>query len=134
MCGHHVVRWVCGGVCEQASVVGTTCLGISHPVFSRRLFDVVIVDEASQVTEPVRQPFIALFATAPHSHPVSCSCAQVCIGPLRCGRKFVLVGDHHQLPPLVRSRDAADSGLDTSLFKRLCEAHPSVSPALLLCC
>ncbi len=55
---------------------------------------------------------------------------QVCIGPLRCGRRFVLVGDHHQLPPLVRNRDAADAGFDVSLFKRLCEAHPQASAPL----
>ena len=50
------------------------------PVFSRRKFDYCIVDEASQITLPT------------------------CLGPLRSAEKFVLVGDHFQLPPLVRIR------------------------------
>ncbi|KAJ2359347.1 DNA replication endonuclease-helicase Dna2 [Coemansia sp. RSA 2618] len=83
-----------------AQVVATTCLGVTHAVFSLRRFDYCIVDEASQITLPV------------------------CLGPLLEAHKFVLVGDHHQLPPLVRNAGARDAGLGTSLFKRLCDAHP----------
>ena len=51
---------------------------INHSeLFSRRIFDYCIVDEASQITLPT------------------------CLGPLRFAEKFVLVGDHYQLPPLV---------------------------------
>ncbi|KAJ2826894.1 DNA replication endonuclease-helicase Dna2 [Coemansia sp. 'formosensis'] len=85
---------------RKAPVVATTCLGVNHPLFSIRQFDYCIVDEASQITLPV------------------------CLGPLLEASKFVLVGDHHQLPPLVRNTVARDGGLGTSLFKRLCEAHP----------
>ncbi|KAJ2001041.1 DNA replication endonuclease-helicase Dna2, partial [Coemansia thaxteri] len=85
---------------RQAPVVATTCLGVSHPLFSIRKFDYCIVDEASQITLPV------------------------CLGPLLEADKFVLVGDHHQLPPLVRNTVARGGGLGNSLFKRLCEAHP----------
>ena len=70
------------------------------PLFTRRKFDYCIVDEASQVTLPT------------------------CLGPLRFADKFVLVGDHFQLPPLVRNREAKRGGLDVSLFRRLSEAHP----------
>ncbi|KAJ1959819.1 DNA replication endonuclease-helicase Dna2, partial [Dipsacomyces acuminosporus] len=86
---------------RKAPVVATTCLGINHPVFTVRTFDYCIVDEASQITLPV------------------------CLGPLFVANTFVLVGDHHQLPPLVRNTAARDAGLGASLFKRLCEAHPS---------
>lgn len=34
-------------------------------------------------------------------------------------RRAVLVGDHKQLPPVIKSRIAADAGLDVSLFERL---------------
>ena len=64
------------------SVVATTCLGVKHALFSQRTFDYCIVDEASQITQPV------------------------CIGPLRHARVFILVGDHYQLPPLVQSVEA----------------------------
>ncbi|KAJ2778741.1 DNA replication endonuclease-helicase Dna2 [Coemansia javaensis] len=85
---------------RRARIVATTCLGITHPIFAAREFDYCIVDEASQITLPV------------------------CLGPLLGARRFVLVGDHYQLPPLVRNAGARDGGLGTSLFKRLCEAHP----------
>ncbi|CAK5284176.1 unnamed protein product [Mycena citricolor] len=81
-------------------VVATTCLSVDHALFSRRKFDYCIVDEASQITLPT------------------------CLGPLRFAEKFVLVGDHHQLPPLVKNPQARKGGLDVSLFRRLSEGHP----------
>ncbi|TIC00373.1 hypothetical protein E3Q18_01187 [Wallemia mellicola] len=81
-------------------VVATTCLGVNHPLFTKRKFDYCIVDEASQITLPV------------------------CLGPIRFSEKFILVGDHYQLPPLVRNDYARKNGLDVSLFKRLCDHHP----------
>ncbi|KAI3629188.1 hypothetical protein CBS9595_000260 [Malassezia furfur] len=83
-----------------AQVVAATCLATNDAVFARRTFDVCIVDEASQITTPT------------------------CLGPLRLADRFVLVGDHHQLAPLVREQAAAAGGLATSLFQTLCEAHP----------
>jgi len=67
--------------------------------FKKLKFDYCIIDEASQITLPVS------------------------IGPLKCANTFVLVGDHYQLPPLMRSSEARNSNL-SSLFKHLSEAHP----------
>ena len=64
------------------NIVATSCLGTNHPLFTRRQFDVCIVDEASQVIQPA------------------------CLGPLFCCKKFVLVGDPKQLPPVVQSKEA----------------------------
>ncbi|XP_072236496.1 DNA replication ATP-dependent helicase/nuclease DNA2 [Leuresthes tenuis] len=79
-------------------VVATTCMGIKHPVFTRRQFDFCIVDEASQISQPI------------------------CLGPLFYAKRFVLVGDHQQLPPIVQNQEARSLGMDESLFKRL-ELH-----------
>uniref|UniRef100_A0A8C6UWA6 DNA replication ATP-dependent helicase/nuclease n=1 Tax=Neogobius melanostomus TaxID=47308 RepID=A0A8C6UWA6_9GOBI len=76
-------------------VVATTCMGIKHPIFSRRKFDFCIVDEASQISQPI------------------------CLGPLFYAKRFVLVGDHQQLPPIVQNHEARSLGMDESLFKRL---------------
>ncbi|KAM9617731.1 DNA replication ATP-dependent helicase/nuclease DNA2 [Trichechus inunguis] len=76
-------------------IVATTCMGINHPIFSRKVFDFCIVDEASQISQPI------------------------CLGPLFFSRRFVLVGDHQQLPPLVLNPEARALGMNESLFKRL---------------
>ncbi|XP_043912886.1 DNA replication ATP-dependent helicase/nuclease DNA2 [Protopterus annectens] len=76
-------------------VVATTCMGTRHPIFFRRRFDFCIVDEASQISQPV------------------------CISPLFYASRFVLVGDHLQLPPIVQNSEARALGMDESLFKRL---------------
>lgn len=87
---------------DNISVVATTCLGINDLLFSLRTkdFDYVILDEASQVSLPIA------------------------LGPLRYGHKFIMVGDHYQLPPLVRNNIARENGLEESLFKILSERHP----------
>ena len=90
-----------------AHLVATTCLGVRHPLFDRRRFDFCIVDEAGQITEPV------------------------VLGPLRACDTFVLVGDHKQLPPLVKNPRAIAGGMDVSLFKRLCDTdHDGAKVAL----
>lgn len=92
----------------QTSVIGTTCLGVNHPLILNRKFDFCIIDEASQITLPV------------------------CLGPLRFASQFVLVGDHFQLPPVIRNEEARRKGLETSLFKYLSERHPESMVSLKL--
>ncbi len=58
-------------------------------------FDVAIIDEASQLTVPA------------------------ILGALRFVKRFILVGDDKQLPPLVLSKEAAEQGLADSLFSML---------------
>ncbi len=58
-------------------------------------FDVAIIDEASQLTVPA------------------------ILGALRLAKRFILVGDEKQLPPLVLSKEAAEKGLADSLFSYL---------------
>lgn len=84
-------------------VVATTCLGVNDVAFNLRShFDYCIMDEASQTTLPVS------------------------LGPLRFSDKFVLVGDHYQLPPLVQHPDSyIKDGMSQSLFKILGDTHPS---------
>lgn len=60
-------------------------------------FDLAIIDEATQLTTPAL------------------------LGALRFARRFVLVGDERQLPPLVQSAEAAERGLGRSLFATLQE-------------
>ncbi|KAI5968532.1 dna2 [Candida margitis] len=88
---------------EIPNIVATTCLGITDSCFNlRNEFDYCIVDEASQITVPIN------------------------LGPISLAKKFILVGDHYQLPPLVLHQNPeVRHGLSQSLFKILAEAHPS---------
>lgn len=69
-------------------------------------FPTVIIDEASQATEPATLV------------PLTQGCEQL-----------VLVGDHYQLPPTIKSMRAARHGLGVSLFTRL--AMAGIEPSLL---
>ncbi|QGN06471.1 AAA family ATPase [Halorhabdus sp. CBA1104] len=93
----------------DAPVVAATTATCGSRIMREQDFDVAVIDEAGQLTEPG-----ALAAVA------------------RADR-FVLVGDHQQLPPVVRSEgdvtgDAAD--LSQSLFERLIDAHPAAGVLL----
>lgn len=50
--------------------------------------------------------------------------------PLLRGRRAVLAGDHRQLPPVVKSAEAAAKGLGITLFERLLEQHPGLGVML----
>ncbi|KAI9912360.1 hypothetical protein PsorP6_005929 [Peronosclerospora sorghi] len=92
---------------QTVALVGCTCLSVnSHVLFRTRRFDFCIVDEASQITQPI------------------------VLGALRCADTFVLVGDQYQLPPLVTNVRARTDGMDVSLFRRLVEASPDATQHL----
>ncbi|PSP94394.1 AAA family ATPase [Halobacteriales archaeon QS_4_62_28] len=88
---------------EDASVVAATTASCGSRVMKTQSFDTAIVDEAGQITEPG-----TLAATA-------------------LADRFVLVGDHQQLPPVVQSEDET---LARSLFERLIEAYPDAGVLL----
>ncbi|KAL5035259.1 hypothetical protein BDV3_005217 [Batrachochytrium dendrobatidis] len=90
---------------SNVPIVASTCLGLSHPIFSKRKFDYCIVDEASQIMLPV------------------------CLGPIRFANTFILVGDHYQLPPITTQRSSWNEP-PLSLFRYLSEAHPSAVAVL----
>ncbi|MBT60397.1 MAG: hypothetical protein CMA63_02445 [Euryarchaeota archaeon] len=90
-------------VLDGAEVICATTIGVGHHLLEERKFPVVLMDEATQASEPS-----ALV-------PITRGC-----------RQLVLVGDHKQLPPTVISHVAQDGGLGRSLFERLieCELEP----------
>jgi DNA replication ATP-dependent helicase Dna2 len=74
--------------CTTHAAAGSSALEYLRREYPSPVFDVVIVDEASQLTEPLL------------------------LGSLCLGRRFVLVGDHLQLPPIVESPQALSVFLD----------------------
>ena len=83
-------------VLDEAEVICATTIGCGHRLLESRKFPIVLMDEATQATEPS-----ALV-------PIVKGC-----------RQLILVGDHQQLPPTVLSRRAEQGGLNRSLFDRL---------------
>lgn len=94
------------GMLKRAEVICCTCTAAAGGVLAKRKFQYVLMDEAAQCTEPTS------------IIPIMQGCIQL-----------VLVGDHHQLPPTVLSRDAELAGLNVSLFDRL--SMGGVTPFLL---
>ncbi|MDZ7860327.1 MAG: IGHMBP2 family helicase [Candidatus Krumholzibacteriota bacterium] len=87
------------GILNGADVVCATNSTAGSDVLSGRHFDLLVLDEATQSTEPE-----ALI-------------------PLVKADRAVLAGDHKQLPPTILSEDARRQGLGKSLFERLLEIH-----------
>ncbi len=85
------VEWVI----DSAAVVCSTTTALDGDLLGPRRFDLAVLDEACQTTEPGAWV------------PVQ-----------RCGR-VVLAGDHCQLPPTVLSAEAATEGFAVSLLERL---------------
>jgi DNA replication ATP-dependent helicase Dna2 len=87
---------------EGASVVAATTASCGSRIVQSLEFDTAIVDEAGQLTEPGT------------------------LAAVNRADRFVLVGDHQQLPPVVRS----ENSLSESLFQRLIEEYPDASVML----
>jgi len=88
---------------RRAQVVCATCSGAGSEMLGKLTFPSVLLDEASQATEP-----------------------STLVPLVRGARQVALVGDHCQLPPTIISRDAELGGLNVSLFDHLVAAgvHP----------
>ncbi|MBX0285098.1 AAA family ATPase [Halomicroarcula sp. F28] len=93
----------CAATLQNAQVVAATTATCGGTAMQSQSFDAAVVDEAGQLTEPG-----TLAATT-------------------LSDRFVLVGDHQQLPPVVQSDDET---LSTSLFQRLIEEFPDAGVML----
>jgi ATP-dependent RNA/DNA helicase IGHMBP2 len=93
-------------IVRDAQIVLGTHGGIGKAM-SKEKFDLAVLDEASQATEPL--------SWIPITH----------------ARKVVLAGDPLQLPPTIYSKKAADAGLGTTLMERLYGVLPDNLKTLL---
>jgi hypothetical protein len=94
-------------ILDRADILCATTTGLNTEILGTRRFDLAVVDEACQSTEPG------------------------CWIPLLWCDRVVLAGDHCQLPPTVVSQEAVKEGLGRSLFERCVEmAGPSIARRL----
>lgn len=93
-------------IVQEAQVVLSTHGGVGG-VLNRQKFDLVVMDEASQATEPLSWV------------------------PITLAKKVIFAGDSLQLPPTIYSKKAAEDGLATTLFDRLKKNLPPELQSLL---
>lgn len=86
----------------EADVILGTPIGLYDAKINHLTFNTLVIDEAGQCIEPLAW----------------------CIFPL--AQKYVLAGDHLQLPPTVLSNEAARLGLNQSILEKSITAVPSV--------
>lgn len=90
-------------IVDQAQAITCTLIGATHEYLRDRIFDTVIIDEAGQAMEPA------------------------CWVPVMKAKKVVMAGDPFQLPPTVKSQDAARAGLSTTLLDKAIKRQPVVN-------
>ncbi len=93
-------KYICDKVLAEAQVITATLVGSNHYTIRNLSFDTVVIDEAGQALEPA------------------------CWIPLLKARKVVFAGDHCQLPPTIKSPEAAKGGFSTTLFEKCIALHP----------
>ena len=79
----------------EPKVILATTTSVAGDQYRDLVFDYAVIDEAAQMTEPDT------------------------LKPLLLARKAILVGDHKQLPPVIRSDIAIENKFDQSMFERL---------------
>ncbi len=87
-------------VLESVQVITCMLVGASHRHIRHLGFETVFIDEAAQALEPGCWILIAK------------------------GQRPVLAGDHHQLPPTVKSEKTAREGLRETLFEKCIQRQP----------
>lgn len=98
--------YIVNDLLQNAQAICTTLVGSSHPVLRGRRYKTAFIDEAAQALEPAT--WIPL---------------------LRCHR-VILAGDHQQLPPTIKSNEAAKQGLARTLFEKAIDRHPRMATML----
>ncbi|WP_419698025.1 AAA domain-containing protein [Mucilaginibacter sp. NFX135] len=85
---------------SKAQVITATLVGANHYTIRDVKFETVVIDEAGQALEPA------------------------CWIPILKAQKVILAGDHCQLPPTIKSAEAAKNGLSTTLLEKCATLHP----------
>lgn len=93
-------QYIVNDLIAGADVITATLVGANHYTIRDLRFQTVVIDEAGQAIEPA------------------------CWIPILKAQKLIMAGDHLQLPPTVKSDEAARNGLSTTLLEKCVELHP----------
>lgn len=93
-------QYITDDVVAKSQVITATPVGSNHYTVRNIKYDTVVIDEAGQALEPA------------------------CWISILKGRKVVLAGDHFQLPPTIKSAEAAERGLANTLLEKMAGRYP----------
>jgi superfamily I DNA and/or RNA helicase len=93
-------RYILEDLMAKTQVVAATLVGAAHYTIRDLHFGTAVIDEAGQALEPG------------------------CWIPALKADRLVLAGDHLQLPPVIKSEEAARRGLGETLMEKCVARHP----------
>ncbi|MES2702897.1 MAG: AAA domain-containing protein [Bacteroidota bacterium] len=93
-------QYITDDLVAKAQVITATLVGANHYTVRGLQYTTAVIDEAGQALEPA------------------------CWIPILKAKKVVLAGDHCQLPPTIKSAEAAKGGLSDTLLEKCIKAHP----------
>jgi ATP-dependent RNA/DNA helicase IGHMBP2 len=86
--------FISNDIISKAQVIASTLVGASNHILKGKRFRTVFIDEAAQALEPASWI------------------------PIIKADRVIFAGDHCQLPPTIKSNDAARAGLNITLFEK----------------
>lgn len=85
---------------SEARVIASTLVGSANKILEGKRFSTLFIDEAAQALEAA------------------------CWIAIRKADRVILAGDHYQLPPTVKNKEAAQQGLARTLLQKVARRHP----------
>jgi ATP-dependent RNA/DNA helicase IGHMBP2 len=98
--------YIINDLLQNSDVITCTLVGASHNTLRGKRFKTVFIDEAAQALEPA------------------------CWIPILKAERIVFAGDHCQLPPTIKSIEAAREGLAQTLFEKCIQRQPQTASML----
>lgn len=90
----HLEFYIVNSILSSAQVIASTLVGANNYNLKGMTFGTVFIDEAAQALEPASWI------------------------PIIKSERVIFAGDHFQLPPTIKSYEAAKSGLEITLFEK----------------
>ncbi len=98
--------YIVNDLLKNSDAICCTLVGSSHYLLRGKKYTSVFIDEAAQALEPA------------------------CWIPILKADRVIFAGDHCQLPPTIKSNDAAKAGLAVTLFEKCIERQPHTAVML----
>ncbi|HEY8934603.1 MAG TPA: AAA domain-containing protein, partial [Cyclobacteriaceae bacterium] len=98
--------YIVNDLLQNSDAICCTLVGASNHLLRGKRFSSVFIDEAAQALEPA------------------------CWIPITKADRVIFAGDHCQLPPTIKSFEAAKAGLSITLFEKCIEKQPATAVML----